>query len=408
MLALIKNEIIKLMSRTKTWVVIAGFILFAGLVTFGLYKQEQNLTKQQSVEFQIQRMERSIEENKKRKDNVPEEIKNNEAQKLKYKENLDEEISSFEKNIKKLKESADKPVDWRQQLDTQIKDTEGQLNESAYMLSTSDKQRLVSQLNQLKYLKEHDIEPMKGYVLNSINFSNALMEILGAIFLLVGLGVFVSDMVSGECTPPTLKVLLTQPKSRGKVLLSKFIAVTLVGIVLIVAIEAVYFAAIGLVSGFGNMNYPMATGSLYQFDLSQILSDGSHPLKLVEGSTYFIPAWKYLLEAVGIQVIFIVAVTAFAFLISTIFKSSMISMAVSTVLVIVAVVIIQSVSALKKYAAYIFTSYGDPSQLMNGGLAEILNNPKITMGYSLAVLGIWTVVSYVVSHLIFTKKDILI
>jgi ABC-2 type transport system permease protein len=139
-----------------------------------------------------------------------------------------------------------------------------------------------------------------------------------------------------------------------------------------------------------------------------VLDNGSHPLKLVEGSTYFIPAWEFILRSVGIQVIFIIAVTAFAFLVSTIFKSSMISMAVSTVLVIVAVVMLQSIRALRKYAAYVFTSYGDPGQLINGSIATAFNNPKITMGYALIVLGIWTVVSYVISHFLFTKKDILI
>jgi ABC-2 type transport system permease protein len=412
MLALIKNEVIKLMSRTKTWVVIVGFILFAGLVSFGVYQGEKNSRKYDSVEYRVKNMESSLEYTKSRKDKIPESIKNDQAKIDRYKSSMDEQISSMEESIKKLKETGNKPIDWREVLNTELKDLESQLKQTEDVMSdegsAQEKQYLVNRITQLKYLKEHDIKPMKGYEFNSINFTNEFMQILGAIFLVVGIGVFVSDMVSGECTPPTLKVLITQPMSRGKVLLSKFIAVTVVGIALIVAIQAIYFVAIGLISGFGNMNYPMAAGSLYEFDLSTISSNGGHPLKLVEGSTYFIPAWEYILRAVGIQVIFIIAATAFAFFASTLFKSSMISMAVSTVAVIVAVVMLQSISALKKYSAYVFTSYGDAGQLINGSIASAFNNPKITMGFALIVLGVWTVVSYLAAHFIFTKKDILI
>jgi ABC-2 type transport system permease protein len=410
MLALIKNEIIKLMSRTKTIVIIVGFILFAGLVSFGGYQSEKNSKKYESLEYRIKSLEQSLEYTRAEKDRVPEKIKNNEGEIQKYKNRIDEEIASLEEQIKKIKEDGNKIVDWREEVSSEIKALENQLKEEgiSYEMDSRSKQYLVNRVTELKYLKEHDIKPMKEYEFNSLNFMNMFMQILGAIFLVVGLGVFVSDIISGECTPPTLKVLLTQPMSRGKVLLSKFIAVTVVGIALIVLIEAVYFLVIGLISGFGNMNYPMAAGSLYEFDLSQTAENGKQYLKLIEGSTYFIPAWQYLLRALGLQVIFIITATAFAFLVSSLFKSSMISMAVSTVAVIVAVIMFQSIGALKKYAAYVFTSYGDVSQLISGNVAVVFNNPNITFGFVLVVLCAWTAISYLIAHLIFTKRDILI
>lgn len=410
MLTLIKNEIIKLLSRTKSIVIIVGFVLFAGLVAFGVYQEGKNAKKYDSPEYKISSLEQSLGHTKAQKDIIPEKIKNNEAEIEKYKSRINEEIASIEEQIKKIKESGNKTVDWKEEVDSEIKSLESQLKEDGvgYEMDARSKQYTLNRLSELKYLKEHNIQPMKGYEFNSINYMNMLMQILGAIFLVVGLGVFVSDMVSGECTPPTLKVLLTQPVSRGKVLLSKFIAVTVMGIVLIIAIEAIYFIAVGLISGFGNMNYPMAAGSLYEFDLSQVMENGRQSIKLIEGSTYFIPAWEYLLRALGLQVVFIIAATAFAFLISSLFKSSMISMAISTVVVIIAIIMFQSIGALRKYAVYSFTSYGDVSQLISGNVAVNFNNPNITLGFALIVLCAWTVISYLVAHFLFTKKDILI
>ena len=74
------------------------------------------------------------------------------------------------------------------------------------------------------------------------------MQFLGMAILVAGIAVFMSDIVSGECTPATLKFLLIQPVTRGKVLLSKFIAVTITVLTMILGAELVGFLFVNLTS----------------------------------------------------------------------------------------------------------------------------------------------------------------
>ena len=61
--------------------------------------------------------------------------------------------------------------------------------------------------------------------MKTYNYMTSLMQFLGmALLLCEGIAVLMSDIVSGECTPATLKFLLVQPVTGGKVLLSKFIS----------------------------------------------------------------------------------------------------------------------------------------------------------------------------------------
>ena len=407
MIVLIKNEIIKLLARRKTLVVIIAFALFAGLMAFGIYQGERQRSKWDTVEFKIQNMKEQVEYMKRDKENAPEAIKNDEKKLAAHKQRVDEQVASMEKEIVNLEASKGKDIDWRAELKSNITSMEAQIKSQDDMQG-GYKQEMILQLEQLKYLQAHDIKPMKEYEFNSINFTKNLIQILGMIFLSVGLAVFVSDMVSGELTPPTLKVLLTQPVSRGRVLLSKFISVSIVGVLLILLIEALYFIFIGLVFDFGNLNYPMTVGSKFAYDMSILSQDGNHPITLVAGSTYIIPVWQYIIRLFGLQTLFILVCTAFAFMMSSILKSSMVSMAATIVVLITSIVLFQAIGALQKYAVYSFTSYGDVATLVDGRIATILNKPEVNLGYALIVFAVWGIVCYGISHVVFTKKDILI
>ena len=70
-----------------------------------------------------------------------------------------------------------------------------------------------------------------------------------------------SDIVSGECTPPTLKFHLVQPISRGKVILSKFIAVVITVVTMIGGLEALVVAGLSAFTGFDAGKMPHYIGS---------------------------------------------------------------------------------------------------------------------------------------------------
>ena len=78
---------------------------------------------------------------------------------------------------------------------------------------------------------------------------------------------FMSDIVSGESTPATLKFLLVQPISRAKVILSKFIAVVITVVAMIAGLEVAAYGVIGAFTGFDDWGKSAGesggTGELY-------------------------------------------------------------------------------------------------------------------------------------------------
>jgi ABC-2 type transport system permease protein len=163
----------------------------------------------------------------------------------------------------------------------------------------------------------------------------------------------------------------------------------------------------GLIFSFGNLDYPITVGTRFVYDNTVTMEMGRKAMKMVEGSTIIIPMWKYLIQMFLLQALFIIASVSFAFLLSTVVKSSMVSMATSVVVIIV-FTIFQSMPYVRDYAHFLFTTFGDPSNILSGNMAMNFNNPSVTTTFAIGVMVIWSVVSYVIAHVVFTKKDILI
>jgi len=393
---LIGLEIKKLLHRKKTLITTIAFLLLIGLVAFGTYKEDQNRRKWESPEFQIQNMEQSIQSLKAQMNdpNAPEE----------FKKNIPNEIARLEEMIKQLKSTPKaNEAEWKKQLETRLDNNKKQLEIKG--MDPRQKEFLKNDIQKDEYLLKHDIKP-EDNKLTAFSFLVFLFEGMGFIFLAVGVGLFTADMVSGECTPPTLKLLLTQPVSRRKVLLSKFIAVVASATIMIVVIELIAFVIMGLIFGFGNFNYPMPVGTRFEFDKTQVIN-GTHPLVSVAGSTYLITRGAFLVRMFLIQVLAIITVASFAFMLSSIFKSSMVSVSLSIVTPVV-LFILSNMQSLSKFNMFMFTNNLSSQYIIQGQYATKFNNPMITPTFSIMILIVWTIVCYGISHLVFTKKDILI
>ena len=396
MLTLIGLEIKKLLLRKKTLITTIAFLLLIGLVAFGTYKEDQNRRNWENPEFQIQQMQQSIDHLKSRQNdpNLAEE----------YKKTIPEQIARLEQNIKELKANPKAAEsDWKKHTQMMVDNAKKDIESPG--IDPRQKEYLKNQIQENEYLLKHDIKPERGG-LTAFSFLSTLFEGLGFIFLAVGVGLFTADMVSGECTPPTLKLLLTQPVSRRKVLFSKFIAVVSSATIMIVAIELISFLVMGLAFGFGDFNYPMFVGTRYEFDMNQVVN-GVHPIESIAGSTYMITRGAFLVRMFLLQVLAIVTVGSFAFMVSSIFKSSMVSVSLSIVTPVV-LFILSQIPSLSKFNTFMFTNHLNSEYIIRGQLATKFNNPIITPNFSIILLVVCTVVCYVISHFVFTKKDILI
>lgn len=407
MAVLIRQELYKLFKRKKTLVVIIGFILLTVFLCYGIKQSAYHTEQYSKPEFQIENVKSNIAYLETDLNNIPEEIKDNEDEVKRYQSRIRDDIKMMEEELEALQKRVNQNLSWQEIVEQDIVEQEKIMEENKAIYSSGDLASMKLELEELKYLQEKQIKPQEDYDFNAFIYINELVMQLGQVFLAIGIAVFAADMVSGEWTPPTMKLLLAQPVSRGKVLLSKFLAVAIASVGLILLIEFLSFLLVGLLFGFGDINYPVAISKAFEWDSSILLENGYHPLGLIDGSWRLVPIWQYTLMLFGYQGLFILAVTSFVFMISSIVKSSMVSMGASVVSLIASTIVFQ-LSSFYGLSKFVFTSYSSIGQMITGDISAYLSNPNLTIITGTLILVGWTVLCYILSHILFTRRDLLI
>lgn len=403
---LVKNELIKIMRRPKTWIV---FALFFVLVSGGIYlsyKDAKYTEYYNSPEGRIEQIQNSIEhlnkESKELEGKTEEWAESARVENKIHLENLNKELAEQQELLK----HKDEPDFWKLSL---IKEKE-ELQKEIDNVMPEDEHvvPLKEQLAEIDKALEDNKRPVESWEFNSINFEISLFGLLGMIILASGIAVFMSDIVSGESTPPTLKFLLVQPIKRGKVILSKFIAVVITVVSMIAGLEIVSFGVLSCINGFEGWDMTEVIGTKYQWDYSTVATQGEPVLKAIENSGVEINRFNLLLQSFGLQLLFIVACCAFIFLISAIFKSSMTTMALSVIVSVASTMVAMMSRSVGKIAHINFFNYGNTVSLLQGETALNFRNPNFTVQSGIIVMCITIIVSYIIAHVVFNKKDILI
>ena len=403
---LVKNELIKIFSRTKTWIVVCLFAIFVSGLAVISYKEAKNAEYSYSPQGQIEYLNRQKEWNNERikqlKDSseswAEEEINSLNIQN----ENLDQSISKQQKLI----DNEDYTEVWKSTLKSEKEELQQVINEGN--LSGISKERCEERIKEIDTFLEKDQKPIESWEFDAVNFAGMLIKVLGMVILVAGIAVFMSDIVSGESTPPTLKFLLVQPITRGKVILSKFMAVVITVVGLIGGLELIGFGVVGAIAGFDGGKMPLKIGVRYAWDYSNLDYSGMPTLTQVSGSGIISTKGAALLQSFALQILFIVACCAFIFLISAIFKSSMTTMALSVIISVASTISCIVSNSIGKMAHLLFLNYGATVNVITGDVVQNFNNPNFSIGLGVALMCLTIVVSYILGHIIFSKKDILI
>lgn len=407
LLTLIKNEFIKIFKRSKTWIVFGLFIIFIGITAFGTWMNDKNMKEWTSPEYQIQQAEEQLV-------HIRNDIKRAEADgDQKWLQNSKEIETNLLNQIDINKDIIKNGISedaWKKQLDESIKSTENTIkqyeedgiNEWNKRWYTQSKQ----QLDDLKYLKENNIKPLQGWEYQAFNFLQMLNSFFGLGVLIAGISVFMSDMVSGECTPATLKFLLVQPVKRGKVLFSKFIVSIVTVLSLILIPQLAGMAIVNMTSDVDASNYPVRVEQKYEKVFDQ--SSGEIIMNQIPDTSKMINNTENAIRTIGYQSLFILSACSVIFMISTLFKSSMTSMAVSVISTIFLAIGTQAISSIRDISHLLFTTYADASGLVTSKLALMYQNPKLTITNGIICMIITAIIAYTIAHINFTKKDILI
>ena len=113
--------------------------------------------------------------------------------------------------------------DWRASVQTSIIDITNRLSSSG--MSDDSRERMQITLKQQQYYLDHDINPSEP---GAPTFMRIFIENSGMMFIPLLVIVIASDLVSSEHTLGSIKLLLTRPVQRWRIL-SKQVYFTLVG-----------------------------------------------------------------------------------------------------------------------------------------------------------------------------------
>ena len=203
---LIKNELIKISKRAKTWIVFALFaICVVGIGVISNIDAKQ-IAYNNTPEGRIESLNSSIQY-------AEDHLKELETYKDKWAEEAIEEqkqyIISLKEEIKLQEERKKNPNDpnlWRKTLEQEKKNIQEVLDDESYpdRYKTYEKQRMA----EINSFLDAGIKPVEEWEFYPTNVGMQFMQVVGLIILAAGIAVFMSDIVSGESTPATLKFLL--------------------------------------------------------------------------------------------------------------------------------------------------------------------------------------------------------
>ncbi|MEG2739919.1 ABC transporter permease subunit [Clostridium sp.] len=411
---LVKNELIKISRRSKTWIVFGLFALaMIGFVVIAKVSSNQ-MEHWQSPQGQIENIDNQLSWMKDDLKRQEKEIENSNYDKESL-NNIKENINYLKEDIKRLEDdrklqekkiSSPENVDWRDEVKSEIESYKRDIKNAGY--DEEGVKHLEQQIKDKQYFLDNNIEPIENWEFFPSNVAVQVMMILGMGILVAGIAVFMSDIVSGECTPATIKFLLVQPVSRAKVLLSKFIAIVITVVGMIAGLEIAAFGIMGAFTGFDAMKMPVTIGQKYIINQEIFIKQGFKQLELVPGSGYQSTMGDLVLKGFLLQLLFIVACVAFIFMISSLFKSSMITMAVSVIIAVASTMLPMASEKIASYAHLNFLNYSSPINLLMGEMPFMYHNnlnfsPQLGIGLMIGTI----IVSYIISSVVFTRRDML-
>ncbi|URZ09025.1 ABC transporter permease subunit [Clostridium felsineum] len=400
---LISNELYKIIKKKKFWITFLVFlIIFIGysMIQYSSEKKYSNPKERIAMDKLQINMEKKDLNGKSTSASGKKSIRNN--------------IATYEKDIKELKkEEESKNVDWQLRLRKELMEKKHEYIRDKGRGKNADAEKVNVKILEDEYDQNNNINPYDktgDSALSAFLNSKAFIQIL-VVFIIIA--VLTSDIVSSEYSPATIKMLLSKPVSRVKILISKFVAILFANIFVIGLPQLITYFVLSFMDGFENLSQPISIGTIYQYDSSVILSNHEIGVSPILGSSYLITEGRYLLYLALLDVLFILASVAICFLISVLIKNSAVtigtSVGVGLVMSIIGLMTLEGAvpKLLSAVTPFLIMTYSSTDLLLSGGMASRANNPSITVSTGILVFIIYTVVCFGISTFVFSRKDML-
>lgn len=276
-------------------------------------------------------------------------------------------------------------TDWRIALQQRIIDSQNRLSSSR--ITDEWKRQLEIRIAQQQYYLDHNINPsepgaptfLRGFVENSIQLFLPLMVMVVA-----------SDLVSSEHSMGTVKLLLTRPVKRWKILMSKYITLILSVSFIVFIFGLLSYVISGAVFGFSGWTAPVLTGFFVEAG------------ELDTSAVSLIPQWQYILMEMGLAWFVALVVGTLSFMLSVLIRGTAAGMGVMLACLISGTILSNMVSSWES-AKYLFMVNLELINYLEGDAPPI---EGMTLGFSLMVLTAWAVAALLVSFMTFIRRDV--
>jgi len=276
--------------------------------------------------------------------------------------------------------------DWR--IEAQERVARMQTWERSGRLAQSQRRWVRYEIARVQYHLDRNIDPeaVSG-PLFARAFANAASYLLLPLLAIV----FAADIVSSEFSQGTIKLLLTRPVGRSRVLLSKLVALLLAITLTVLLGGAVAYLFAGVVFGYSGWGTPVLAG----FRLSGETFDAAAVRSL--------PLWEDALAAFGLAWYATLTVGAIALLTSVVLRST--AAAMGTMLAaLIAGTILPRVAPTWEAQRYLFVTNLPLPDYYSGSPAPIAG---MTLSFSVLVLTAWALAAVAVAFAVFVRRDVL-
>lgn len=242
-------------------------------------------------------------------------------------------------------------------------------------LTAEDKKHFEEQIAISEYRLANDVPSQEeGSVASFMSFSGGMLTLVTLFTVITA-----ASIVSSEFSTGTIKMLLTRPVSRAKILTSKLLTTFIFGLFLII-VNVIISALVGLIlfGGTTGVELEMVNG------------------QVVEKEVWNDLAYHYLLSGGN----FVMSIL-FAFLVGSVFRSSSLAIGLTMFLSFTGGMIVMFLSRFK-IVKYIWITHSDLTQYETGHF--IIDG--MTMPFSLTILAIYAVIFLVISYMSFMKRDV--
>ncbi|UKS25112.1 ABC transporter permease [Paenibacillus sp. HWE-109] len=239
------------------------------------------------------------------------------------------------------------------------------------------KRDLREELAEQQYRLDHNYQPLENTLWGGVLGTSGLIMLVTLFTVIIA-----GDMVAGEFTWGTIKLLLIRPASRAKILLSKYVTTLLFAATLLVVLFLSSLIANGFLYGFQSLSLPHLTvnaAGQVQEKSMLVFVFATYALKLIE----------------------LVMIVTLAFMISTVFRSASLAIGLSIFIMFAGQIITLLLMRYSWGKYFLFANTDLTPYLAGQPLAE-----GMTLGFSITVLVFHFVLFNVLSWEIFRRRDV--